>query len=251
MIQLACWAVPVRGGYVLRADRSANSAVSAANGRSPHLVNWALTIVHPEPSAFSAGRTEREAVLAVETSMRQGTAPTAERPSRFGWLRRSWKSLALGTALVVVSGAHWVPALAGAWLLAGHSWISALLGISASQPLAIAWTAASVEVAAAPHAGLSQIASLLESDLAGEAGYGPPLALARMLGLSDAAAVYEALASQQQPTALPAEIGIWLPEARAHDLTAPTRAPMPEAPPEQSLEVSDDEPPDDPMDDLP
>ncbi len=251
MIHLACWAVPVRGGYVLRADRAARSAVWAADGRSPHLVDWAITIVHPESAPFSAERAQREAVLAIETSMRHRPAPVPSPKPRFACVRRSWKSLALGTALVVVSGAHWVPALAGAWLLAGRGWISALLGVGAPHTPDIAWTAAEVGVAAAPHAGLSQIASLLASDFDGEAGYGPALALARTLGLGDAAAVYEALAAHQQPATLLAEMGVWMPETRAHDPTLAATVTRPDLALEPPVEDANDQSSDDPMDELP
>lgn len=232
---------------MLRADQSACTAVQAAHGRSPHLVNWAVTIVHPESAVLSADRGRREAVLAVEWSMRRRGTPAPEARTHLGWVRRSWRSLALGTALVVISGAHWVPALAGTWLLAGRSWISALLGLSSSCPPTIARTAVSVEVSAAAHAGLSQIASVLDSNADGEAGYGPALALARMLGLSDAAALYETLAAQRDPATLLPEIGVWLPDTRAHESALVANAMIREKP----AGTTGDESPNDTMDEFP
>lgn len=251
MMQLVCWAVPVRGGYVLRADQAARAAVRAADGRRPQFVDWAVAIVHPGSPGFAAERVRRPAVLAVESAVRRGVQTPSNPPGRLERLRRSWTSLALGTALVVLSGTHWVLALAGAWLLAGRPWISALLGIRPTDAPATAWTAADVQVAAAPHAGLGQVADALERAPDDAGGYGQALAAARTLGLDEAAEVYSALIKHPNAMSLPVEVGIWTPSASVEDSVA-------EAPPlpresDDAVTATEpgDEASDDPMDRLP
>ncbi len=217
MMHLVCWAVPVRGGYVLRADQAAQAAVRAANGRGPQLVDWEVTIVHPGPAALAPERLRRQAVLAIEVAMRHGTPVPTKASGRFSRLRRSWTSLALGVALIAVSGAHWVLALAGAWLLAGRPWVATLLRIGAPEAPATAWTAAPVHVTAEPHAGLAEVAAALEATPDGSTGNGLALAQALTLGLDEAAAVYAALIKYPNPMALSVEVGMWMPSEAAHD----------------------------------
>ena len=261
MMHLACWAVPVRGGYVLRADQAAPAAVRAANGRRPQLVDWAVAIVHAGSAAFDAARARRPAVLAIEAAMRHGTSAPPEAGGRLARLRRSWTSLALGLALVVLSGTHWVLALAGAWLLAGRPWVAALLGIRAADAPATAWTAAAVHITAAPHAGLAQVADALEHALDDASGYGQALAVAQTLGLNEAVEVYAALIKHPNPMALPVEVGMWTPSESVEDPAPVAAAPdIAEAPdPQHDSDDADmatepepgDEASDDPMDRLP
>ena len=261
MMQLVCWAVPVRGGYVLRADRAAQAAVRAADGRRPQFVDWAVAIVHPGSAGFSAERVHRPTVLAIESAMRRGAQTRPNPAGRLERLRRSWASLALGVALLALSGTHWVLALAGAWLLAGRPWIAALLGIGPSDTPATAWTAADVQVTAAPHAGLGQVADALERAPDDAGGYGQALAAAQTLGLDEAAEVYSALIKHPNPMALPVEVGMWTPAASVEDRAlggAPLDvAEAPDPPSEGADAVAETEPEpgdeasDDPMDRLP
>ena len=261
MMQLVCWAVPVRGGYVLRADQAVQAAVRAADGRRPQFVDWAVAIVHPGTPGFSAERVLRPTVLAIESSTRRGAQARPNPAGRLEHLRRSWASLALGAALVVLSGTHWVLALGGAWLLAGRPWISALLGIRPSDSPATAWTAGDVQVTAAPHAGLGQVAGALERAPDDAGGYGQALAAAQTLGLDEAAEVYSALIKHPNPMALPVEVGMWTPSAsvedralggasldvaEASDPSSENTEAVAEAEPEPGDEASDD-----PMDRLP
>ena len=217
MMQLVCWAVPVRGGYVLRADQAAHAAVRAADGRRPQFVDWAVAIVHPGSPGFSAERVRRPTVLAIESAMRHGTPARPKSGGRLARLRRSWASLALGAALVVLSGTHWVLALAGAWLLAGRAWMAALLSIRPIVAPATAWTGAGVQVTAAPHAGLGQVAHALKRAVDDDGGYGQALAVAQTLGLDEATEVYAALIKHPNPMALPAEVGMWTPAESVDD----------------------------------
>ena len=259
MMQLVCWAVPVRGGYVLRADRAAQATVRAADGRRPQFVDWAVAIVHPGSSGFSAERVHRPTVLAIESAMRRGAETRPKHAGRLERLRRSWASLALGAALVVLSGTHWVLALAGAWLLAGRPWMAALLGIGPSDSPATAWTAADLQVTAAPHAGLGQVADALKRSADDAGGYGQALAAAQTLGLDEASEVYSALIKHPNPMALPVEVGMWTPsssvEDRALGSVLPDVAEAPDPPREGSDTVAETEPgdeaSDDPMDRLP
>ena len=259
MMQLVCWAVPVRGGYVLRADQAAPAAVRAADGRRPQFVDWAVAIVHPGSSGFSAERIRRPTVLAIESAMRHGTPARPKPGGRLARLRRSWASWALGAALVVLSGTHWVLALAGAWLLAGRAWTAALLNIRPSIAPATAWTAGGVQVTAAPHAGLAQVAGALERARDDAGGYGQALAMAQTLGLNEATDVYAALIKHPNPMALPAEVGMWTPAesvddpaliAASRDVAEPLDAPS-DGDAAVGTTESGDEASDDPMDRLP
>ncbi len=258
MMQLVCWAVPVRGGYVLRADQAAQVAVRAADGRRPQFVDWAVAIVHPGSSGFSAERVQRPTVLAIESALRRGAQTRPNPIGRLERLRRSWTSLALGVALVVLSGTHWVLALAGAWLLAGRPWIAALLRIGPSDSSATAWTAADVHITAAPHAGLGQVADALGQAPDDAGGYGQALAAAQTLGLDEAAEVYSALIKHPNPMALPVEVGMWTPSASVEDRALGGAAlDVADAPREGTDAAADTEPEpgdeasDDPMDRLP
>ncbi|MCY3911837.1 MAG: hypothetical protein OXG43_01155 [Chloroflexi bacterium] len=254
-----CWAVPVRGGYVLRADQAAHAAVQSADGRRPQFVDWAVAIVHPGSSGFAAERVRRPTVLAIESAMRRGAQTRPEPTGRLARLHRSWTSLALGAALLVLSGTHWVLALAGAWLLAGRPWMAALLGIGPSDSPATAWTAADVQVTAAPHAGLGQVGEALEHAPDDAGGYGQALAAAQTLGLDEAAEVYSALIKHPNPMALPVEVGMWTPAASVEDRALggalPDVAEAPDPPGEGADAVADTEPgdeaSDDPMNRLP
>ncbi len=261
MMHLVCWAVPVRGGYVLRADEAARAAVRAADGRGPQLLDWAVAIVHSGPAVFAADRVRRQAVMAIEAAMRHGTPAPIRASGRFARLRRSWTSLMLGVALVAVSGTHWVLALAGAWLLAGRPWVAALLRIGAAEEPCTAWTGAPVHVTAEPHAGLAEVAAAIDSAPNDSTGYGQALAQALTLGLNEAAAVYAALIKHPNPMALPVEVGMWMPVESAHDPALAAASPdVAEAlEPQRDSDNPDaaaepapgDEAPDDPMDDLP
>jgi hypothetical protein len=73
------------------------------------------------------------------------------------------------------------------------------------------------------------------------------LALARTLGLSDAAALYETLAAQKDPATLLPETGVWLPAPRARE-SALAANPMIR---EEPAGTTADEPPNDPMSEVP
>jgi len=162
-------------------------------------------------------------------------------------------------ALVVLSGTHWVLALAGAWLLAGRAWTAALLNIRPSIAPATAWTAGGVQVTAAPHAGLAQVAHALERARDDAGGYGQALAVAQTLGLDEVTEVYAALIRHPNPMALPAEVGTWTPAESVDDpaLIAASRdvAEPLDAPSDGDAAVGTTEPgdeaSDDPMDRLP
>lgn len=250
MIHLVCWAVPVRGGYVLRADQAAHAAVRAAVGRRPQFANWAVAVVHPGSAGFDAERARRPAVLAIEAAMRHGTSAPPDAGGRLAPLRRSWTSVALGLALVVLSGTHWVLALAGTWLLAGRPWMSALLGIRAADAPARAWTAAAAQITAAPHAGLAQVADALERVPDDAGGYGQALAVAQTLGLDEAVDVYAALIKHPNPMAQPVEVGMWTPSESIGDSAPDSRREDDGADP--AIEPGrGDKDSDDPMDRLP
>ena len=221
MIHLVCWAVPVRGGYVLRADSTARSALRAACARSPHLTGWELVIVHPGHPAFSASHMQREAVLAIECSAHQPPTPRDEQTPHLSRLKHSWRTLLLGALLIVISGAHWTPALAGAWLLAGRSWLSSLIGIRSPRAFAGTWTQPHVRVTGEAHAGLTRLGELVTNDLGKQIAYAPTIGLAHTLGLKDAATVYQALAAWKEAGTVPVQDGVWVPETQAHNPTRP------------------------------
>ena len=95
MMNLACWAVPIRDGYVLRADRSTATILRAAPARSPQFWGWRIALIQPQSQQFSAPLAARAAVLAVDyVRLAGGAAPTDESPRR----RRAaiWMDVALG-----------------------------------------------------------------------------------------------------------------------------------------------------------
>lgn len=229
MTQLVCWAVPVRGGYVLRADRDTARAVRAARMRNPRFWGWRIAILQPGEPAFSAELARRPATLVVDYARLRGPSrPTSEGG---GWarLRDLWVSLGLGIALVAISGGHWVPALAGAWLLAGRRWLEALLRLGPRPELPRYAPAQSVTVTAEPHTGLACLAALLAATADDTTAHARAESAARALDLADAAAVYAPLAGGEPVEALSAEIGAWVPRQALH-APGPAEPSAPETP---------------------
>ncbi len=216
MMNLACWAVPIRDGYVLRADRSTATILRAAPARSPQFWGWRIALIQPQSQQFSAPLAARAAVLALDyVRLAGGAAPTDESPRR----RRAaiWMEVALGLALIVASGGHWVPALAGAWLVTGRRWVRSFLQIDAQVPSAPAAPAQSPLVSSEAHAGLAQIERSMRDVEDDAAAYALGAVQARGEGLDEAAEIYEALSSGTHPAMLPPHVGFWVANETMHD----------------------------------
>ncbi len=228
MMNLACWAVPIRDGYVLRADRSTASILQAAPARSPQFWGWRVALIQPQSQQFSAPLAARAAVLALDYARLAGGAdPAGESP------RRSrpaiWMDIVLGLALLIASGGHWVPALAGAWLLAGRRWVRWFLGLDARVPTAPVAPAQRPLVSSDAHAGLARIERSMRNVEDDTAAYALGAVQARREGLDEAAEIYEALASGTHPSMLPPHVGFWVADETMHNpwqlaLPAPTAA---------------------------
>ncbi len=234
MTNLACWAVPVRGGFVLRADRSAAATMRAAAARAPRHWGWRIALLQPQSQLFSAPLAARAAVLAMDYARHDQGRPVRPRV-RFRRRRAGlWTSAALGLGLVIASGGHWAPALAGVWLLAGRRWLRWLFGLDAPLPLAPLAPAQEPVVTSDAHAGLARIAQRMHGIEDDAAAYALGAAQARAQGLDDVAEVYAALAAGAHPPRLPPHVGVWVARDAEHDpggpaLPSPT-APAPQQP---------------------
>jgi len=227
MMNLACWAVPIRDGYVLRADRSTAAILQAAPARSPQFWGWRIALIQPQSQQFSAPLAARAAVMAVDYArLAGGVAPQDHSRRRGGSML--WMEVALGLALIIASGGHWVPALAGTWLLAGRRWLRWLLGLDARAAQSPTAPAQSPLVSSDAHAGLGRIEHSMREVDDDTAAYALGAVQARAEGLDEVAEVYEALAGGTPPSTLPPHIGFWVADETQHNLSRPALpAPVP------------------------
>jgi hypothetical protein len=232
MMNLACWAVPIRGGFVLRADRSTAAILDAAPARSPQFWGWRISLIQPASQEFSAPLAARAAVMAVDYArLTAGEAPDGNQ-SRQG-RTMVWMELAFGLALLIASGGHWVPALAGVWLLAGRRWTRRMLGLDAPVDRSPTAPAQTPIVTSDAHAGLAAIERSMQAVEDDRAAYALGVVLARRQGLDEVAEVYEALADGMDPSLLPVHVGFWVSDetsqhVRRLALPAPVAAAAPE-----------------------
>ena len=140
-----------------------------------------------------------------------------------------WMEVALGLALIIASGGHWVPALAGTWLLAGRRWLRWLLGLDGRAAQSPTAPAQPPLVSSDAHAGLGRIERAMREVDDDTAAYALGAVQARSNGLDEVAEVYEALAEGAHPSTLPPHIGFWVADETLHNpwrlaLPAPTAA---------------------------
>ncbi|MCY3749492.1 MAG: hypothetical protein OXG64_09370 [Chloroflexi bacterium] len=216
MMNLACWAVPLRDGYVLRADRSTAAILQAAPARSPQFWGWRIALIQPQSQQFSAPLAARAAVMAVDYARLAGGAAARDRSRRRGRIML-WMEVALGLALIIASGGHWVPALAGAWLLAGRRWLRWLFGLDTQVVQSPTAPAQSPIVSSDAHAGLGRIERSMQAIDDDAAAYALGAVQARAQGLDEVAEVYEALAGGTHPSTLPPHIGFWVADETLHN----------------------------------
>lgn len=226
MMNLACWAVPIRDGYVLRADRSTAAILQAAPDRSPQFWGWRIALIQPQSQQFSAPLAARAAVMAVDYARLAGGDALPGRSQRRGRITL-WMEVALGLALIIASGGHWVPALAGTWLLAGRRWLQWLLGLEAQVAQSPVAPAQPPLVSSDAHAGLGRIERAMREVDDDTAAYALGAVQARAEGLEEVAEVYEALAGGTPASTLPPHIGFWVADETLHNpwrpaLPAPT-----------------------------
>ena len=220
MMNLACWAVPIRDGYVLRADRSTAAILQAAPARSPQFWGWRIALIQPQSQQFSAPLAARAAVMAVDYARLTGGVAPQDHSRRRGRIML-WMEVALGLALIIASGGHWVPALAGTWLLAGRRWLRWLLGLDARAAQSPTAPAQSPLVSSDAHAGLGRIERSMREVDDDTAAYALGAVQARAEGLDEVAEVYEALAGGTPPSTLPPHIGFWVADETQHNLSRP------------------------------
>ena len=220
MMNLACWAVPVRDGYVLRADRSTAAILQSAPARSPQFWGWRIALIQPQSQQFSAPLAARAAVMAVDYARLAGGVAPQDQSRRRGRVML-WMEVALGLALIIASGGHWVPALAGTWLLAGRRWLRWLLGLDGRAALSPTAPAQTPLVSSDAHAGLGRIERAMQEVDDDTAAYALGAVLARAEGLDEVAEVYEALAGGTQPSTLPPHVGFWVADETQYNLSRP------------------------------
>ena len=216
MMNLACWAVPTRDGYVLRADRSTAAILQAAPARSPQFWGWRIALIQPQSQQFSAPLAARAAAMAVDYARMAGgdAQPDAPRRSRRMMV---WMELVLGLALVIASGGHWVPALAGVWLLTGRRWLRWFLDLDGRVVQAPVAPAQAPLVSSDAHVGLGRVERAMREVDDDRAAYALGAVMARAEGLDEAAEVYEALAGGTDPSTLPPHIGFWVADETVHN----------------------------------
>lgn len=219
-MNLACWAVPIRDGYVLRADRSTASILRAAPARSPQYWGWRIALIQPQSQQFSAPLAARAAVMAVDYARLASGDSSAKSPRR-GRRTRIWMEIALGLALLIASGGHWVPALAGTWLLAGRRWMRWFLDLDGRVVQAPVAPAQAPLVTSDAHAGLARIERAMRDVEDNTAAYALGAVQARAQGLDEVAEVYEALAGGSHPSLLPPHLGFWVADETTHNLQRP------------------------------
>ncbi|MDP6184189.1 MAG: hypothetical protein QF609_10250 [Gammaproteobacteria bacterium] len=117
----------------------------------------------------------------------------------------------LGLALIVGSGGHWIPALAGVWLLG----LRELIGWGPSTPRAFGGApgVAGISVRRAPHQGLAELREVMSVNLEEKLAYLEAYEASVRLGIPEAAALYTKLLLNPNPGSLSPDDGIWLPDA--------------------------------------
>lgn len=215
MINLTCWAVPVRDGYVLRADHAVASLTGSAPARNPQFWGWHITVLQPHDQMFSAPLATRAAILAVDYVRHTGdlTGDQSVRARRSGW----WAECALGVVLIIISGGHWVPALAGIWLLAGRRWLRRVLGLDTKLRSLPYSPSQEPRVTSDFHAGLAKVARAMHSIEDGLVAYAAAASDARAEGLDQVAEIYESLAVGVHPAQLSPDLGFWVANEITHD----------------------------------
>ena len=233
-MNLLCWAVPTRDGYVLRADHSVASLFSSAPARNPQFWGWSITVAQPQDQMFSAPLARRAAILAVD-HLRHASDPKTFQPVE-NKKRIWWSERGLGFVLILVSGGHWVPALAGIWLLVGRQWLRRLIGLDPgiySVPFSPTQEA---QVASDVHAGLAKIGQAIDGIDDALVAYSAAASHARTEGLDQVAEVYDSLAGGVHPAQLPPDLGFWVGNEIVHDVSRPA---LPSPRDEQGFSNSD------------
>ena len=221
-MNVTCWAVPIRDGYVLRADRSAARILQSATQRSPQFWGFRVSVLQPQSQLFSAPLAERAVLMAVNYARLTGIDGQPKFDDGREFLR--WMGFILGLAFIVASGGHWILALAGVWLLLGRYWTRSLFGLDAvvsGVPLVLEQQSI---VTSDAHADLARIEKYMLSITDEAAAYSFGESKARSAGLDEVADVYAALASGLNPSRLPSHIGFWVACDTMHD---PSRLALP------------------------
>ena len=135
--------------------------------------------------------------------------PTATARGMSGIGRALLRGL-LGIALIVASGGHWIPALAGVWLLG----LRGLVSQDRRTPPASGGSPglAGISVRRAPHQGLAELREIMAVNLEEKLAYLEAYEASVRLGIPEAAALYTKLLQNPNPGSLSPEDGIWLPD---------------------------------------
>ena len=221
MINLSCWAVPIRDGYVLRADQSAVSLFGSAPARNPQFWGWSITVVHPQEPMFSAPLARRAAIFAVDYLRHASDFKTFRAVGNRNW----WTERGLGFVLILVSGGHWVPALAGIWLLVGHRWLRRLIGLDAGISSVPVSPTQEPRIVSEVHDGLAKIGRAIDGIDDVLVAYAAAATYARVEGLEQVAEVYASLAGGVHTAQLDPDLGFWVGNEIVHDVSRPALPP--------------------------
>ena len=101
-MNVACWAVPIRDGYVLCADRSTARILQSATQRSPQFWGFRINVLQPQSQLFSVTLAERAVLMAVNYARLTGV-DVQPKFDDGRWFRR-WMGCILGLAFIVSSG---------------------------------------------------------------------------------------------------------------------------------------------------
>lgn len=211
--QAVCLSIPVMDGTVVRASRASRRLLGEARdvfrGEPPR-----IAVIAAVAGESTATKQDLQFACRLETRRHyvRGPANHARAPARdMAGVGRALLRALLGIALIVASGGHWIPALAGVWLLG----LRDLLAQDRRTPRTSGGSPglAGISVRRAPHQGLAELREIMGVNLEEKLAYLEAYEASVRLGIPEAAALYTKLLQNPNPGSLSPEDGIWLPDA--------------------------------------
>ena len=199
-------------GTVVQASRASRRLLGEARdvfrGEPPR-----IAVIAAVAGESAATKEDLQFACRLETRrhyVRGPAIPTATALGMSGVGRAVLRGL-LGIALIVASGGHWIPAVAGVWLLG----LRDLLSQPRRTPQAAGGSPglAGISVRRAPHQGLAELREIMAVNLEEKLAYLEAYEASVRLGIPEAAALYTKLLQNPNPGSLSPEDGIWLPDA--------------------------------------
>ena len=220
--EVVCLGIPVVDGTVVQATHASRQVLAGVRELHPGeplrvVVNAAVA----GDAALAADDLEHSCRLEARRHFLQNRLyPAEEAPHRSRNRGTAALNVLLGLALLVASAGHWIPALAGAWLVAVRGLLFATppsfrRRIPAPGP-------STVRVRRLNHAGLAQLREVISRNLDERSAYSEAYEASARLGIAEASELYTALLKNPDPASLMPDAGFWLPDAsrRREALTA-------------------------------